>query len=159
MCEYCGCQTITAIKELTREHDEIADLIGDVHVAYQADDLAQMIMLSREIAAVLKQHTVVEEQGLFPVLAFDFPEQIAILEGEHRRIDAVLTETHRCQGRSDPSWPSRLIAVLTLLRQHMRKEQDGVFPAALSTLTAEQWDRLDSLQASPATGKVPSGDQ
>ena len=30
MCEYCRCQSITTIRELTREHDVVVDLIGDI---------------------------------------------------------------------------------------------------------------------------------
>ena len=30
MCEYCGCQSLAAIDELTREHDVVVNLIGEV---------------------------------------------------------------------------------------------------------------------------------
>jgi len=30
LCEYCGCQSIPAINELTGEHDSIVDLIGEI---------------------------------------------------------------------------------------------------------------------------------
>jgi hypothetical protein len=36
--------------------------------------------------------------------------------------------------------------VLALLREHIFKEQDGVFPAALATLTNEQWDRRGTIR-------------
>lgn len=29
MCEYCGCQALRSIEELTREHDAVPDLVGD----------------------------------------------------------------------------------------------------------------------------------
>ena len=58
MCEYCGCQAVTAINDLTREHD---------------------------------------------------------------------------------------------LREHILKEQDGVFPAALANLNPEDWDALDTVWASVGT--------
>jgi hemerythrin-like domain-containing protein len=34
-----------------------------------------------------------------------------------------------------------------MLREHIIKEQDGVFPAALATLSAEQWDQVDAARA------------
>ena len=43
MCEYCGCQSIRSIDELTREHPE--------HVA---------------VLAVLREHIAKEQDGLFP---------------------------------------------------------------------------------------------
>jgi hypothetical protein len=41
MCEYCGCQDVAAIGELTREHDLVADLIGEARSAYRDGDLPQ----------------------------------------------------------------------------------------------------------------------
>ena len=148
MCEYCGCQAIPAIEELTREHDGIVDLIGEVRTARRCGDVGRMIELGRQISVALGPHTVVEEQGLFPALAGEFPEQIAALEGEHRRIEAVLAEGDDGRASADPTWPQRLIEVLTLLRVHILKEQDGVFPAALSILSNAQWELLDSVRRS-----------
>jgi hypothetical protein len=75
MCEYCGCQAVTAIDELTREH----------------------------IAG---------------------------------------TETP-----ADPGWPHQLVETLDVLRDHILKEQDGVFPAALTTLSGADWDSVDAVRS------------
>ncbi len=156
MCEYCGCQSLPAIAELTREHDRVVDLVGDVRTAHHAGDLDLVIELSRRIAAILAPHTAVEEQGLFPPMAAGFPDQIAVLQTEHRQIEAVLAGAFDGAARTDPTWPQRLLDVLALLRRHILKEQDGVFPAALSTLSNEQWQRLDELrQAHNASSPVP----
>jgi hypothetical protein len=32
-------------------------------------------------------------------------------------------------------------------REHILKEQDGVFPAALAALGPEQWERIESVRA------------
>ena len=142
MCEYCGCQAVTAIGELTREHDLVVNLIGAVRAAHRAGDVGRMAELARQIAAVLGPHTAVEERGLFPALAADFPEQIAALEAEHRHVEAVLAEAP-----GDPSWPRRLLDTLELLREHILKEQDGVFPAALATLGTADWEEVDAVRA------------
>ena len=88
MCEYCGCQSLAAIEELTREHDEVVNLIVEVRAAHAAADTSRMAAVARRIAAVLGPHTQVEEQGLFPALAAEFPDQIAVLEAGHRRTGA-----------------------------------------------------------------------
>jgi hypothetical protein len=67
MCEYCGCQAVTAIDDLTREHDLVVNLIGKVRAAHAAADTARMAELARQITSVLGPHTHVEEHGLFPV--------------------------------------------------------------------------------------------
>jgi hemerythrin-like domain-containing protein len=150
MCEYCGCQAITAIDELTREHDFVVNLIGDVRAARAATDVTHMADVARQISAVLGPHTQVEEHGLFPALAGDFPDHVAALEAEHRRMEAVLGEA-ATGTPADPTWPRRLIDTLDVLRDHILKEQDGVFPAALTTLRTADWDAIDAVRTQVGT--------
>lgn len=156
MCEYCGCQAITAIDELTREHDLVVAMIGQVRTAHTAGDIGEMAELARQITTVLGPHTEVEEHGLFPLLAGDFPDQIAALEAEHRRIEAVLGEA-AAGTPTDPGWPVHLIDTLDLLREHILKEQDGVFPAALTSLSGTDWDTVDAARARAGSTLQPTG--
>ncbi|MFF8633537.1 hemerythrin domain-containing protein [Streptomyces pilosus] len=146
MCEYCGCQALETIDELTQEHEKVVDLISHLRDARRDGAVARMAELAREITAVLDPHTQVEEHGLFPALAGDFPEQIAALEAEHRRIEAVLAEANGAF-LTDPSWPDRLMEAMALLRDHILKEQDGVFPAALANLSTEEWEAVEAVRA------------
>ncbi|MBQ0988161.1 hemerythrin domain-containing protein [Streptomyces sp. F63] len=161
MCEYCGCQSLTSIDELTREHELVVALISEVREARRDGDLPRMAATARRIAGVLGPHTEVEEHGLFPALTADFPDQIAALEDEHRRIEAVLAEAGGPDGPdgpdgadpagapvvpADPSWPRRLEEALAVLRDHILKEQDGVFPAALALLATEEWEAVEAVR-------------
>ncbi|MFG3127025.1 hemerythrin domain-containing protein [Streptomyces tendae] len=146
MCEYCGCQSLATIDELTREHDAVVNLIGRVRDAHRDGRITLMAELAREIAAVLVPHTEVEEGGLFPAMAHEFPEQIAALQDEHRRIETVLSEANG-PFLNDSTWPRRLIDTLGLLREHILKEQDGVFPAALAFLDPEHWEAVEAVRA------------
>ncbi|SDT80160.1 hemerythrin domain-containing protein [Actinoplanes derwentensis] len=150
MCEYCGCQAITAIDDLTREHDLVVNLIGEVRGAHAATDNARMAELACRITAVLEPHTQVEEHGLFPALAADFPDHVTALLADHRHIEAVLGEAAHGTP-TDPTWPGLLIATLELLREHILKEQDGVFPAALANLNPDDWDAVDTIRAKVGT--------
>lgn len=145
MCEYCGCQAVRAIEELTREHDHVVAMISEVRAAYRAGDLAGMAQTARQIAAVLGPHTAVEERGLFPPLAAEFGDHVATLQAEHERIEAVLAES-ATSVPTDPTWPGRLLDTLHLLREHILAEQDGVFPAALSRLDPADWEVIDALR-------------
>jgi hemerythrin-like domain-containing protein len=141
---------VTAIDDLTREHDLVVNLIGEVRAARAAADTAGMAELARRITAVLEPHTFVEEHGLFPVLAADFHDHVMALQAEHRHIEAVLGEA--ADGApADPAWPARLVETLDLLREHILKEQDGVFPAALANLNPEDWDAIDTTRATVGT--------
>jgi hemerythrin-like domain-containing protein len=146
MCEYCGCQSVTAIADLTREHDMVVAMIGEVRTAHAAGDVDQMAALARRIAAVLAPHTEVEESGLFPLLADEFPDHVAALRAEHRGVETVLAAAGT-RTPADPNWPHQLIETLDLLRDHILKEQDGVFPAALTTLSGADWDSVDAVRA------------
>ncbi|OMI36834.1 hemerythrin domain-containing protein [Streptomyces sparsogenes] len=147
MCEYCGCQSLTTIDELTREHDEVVRLIGHLRTAHQEGSAARMAEIAREIARVLGPHTQVEEHGLFPALAGDFPEQITALEAEHRQVETVLAEAADGVTPADPTWPDRLMEAMAMLRDHILKEQDGVFPAALANLSIEEWEAVEATRA------------
>lgn len=147
MCEYCGCQALATIDELTREHELVLSLVGQVRAAHAGADTARMAELARQMADVLGPHAEVEEHGLFPALEAGFPDHIAALRAEHRHVEAALGEASAgCP--ADPAWPARLAAALTVLREHIFKEQDGVFPAALATLSAAQWEAAEAIRRS-----------
>jgi hemerythrin-like domain-containing protein len=145
MCDYCGCQAIEAIADLTAEHDAVVTLIGTLRPAAAKGDLDAVAGYCRGIAAVLGPHTAVEEQGLFPAIAGEFPDHVRALEHEHRDIESVLDEA-RSGVPADPTWLQRLLPALDVLRDHILKEQDGVFPAALATLDSEDWERLGTVR-------------
>jgi hemerythrin-like domain-containing protein len=149
VCEYCGCQQIATIAELTREHDAVVTLMGQIRIALPGRRREEVVTTCRQILAVLAAHTVVEEEGLFPEMAAEFPGHIAVLRSEHREIEKVLGEAAGGFPQ-DPTWPDRLQAVLFLLREHILKEQDGVFPAALVALDADQWERIEAVRAEVA---------
>jgi len=79
-------------------------------------------------------------------MAADFPDHIEALRGEHRIIEDVLAEASYGTP-ADPAWPARTEQVLHLLREHILKEQDGVFPALLATLDPAQWDLVDAVRS------------
>jgi hemerythrin-like domain-containing protein len=154
VCEYCGCQALAAIDELTREHDLVVGLISEVRSASATSDIPRMSRLARRIAVVLGPHTQVEENGLFPALEADFPEHMQALRAEHRHIEAVLGEAS-AGTPADPGWPGRLNGALGMLRQHILKEQDGVFPAALASLATSDWEAIEKVRAR-ADSAVPA---
>ncbi len=146
MCEYCGCQDIDVINELTREHDAVVAFIGRIHRSLQDQRLDDVAESCRQISVILAPHTVVEEEGLFPEMAAEYPDHIEALRSEHREIESVLDEA--ADGTpDDPAWPERLLGAVSLLRDHILKEQDGVFPAALVALDPDQWERIEAVRA------------
>ena len=151
MCEYCGCQELDVIAQLTREHERIRNVGRSLSDAVNGRDLGTAQGLARQMLELLDPHTRLEEQGLFPELAGDFGDQLADLEHEHVLIEGALGAL---VGDAPPAnWTARTQEALALLFDHILKEQDGVFPAALANVTSEGWERVAQVRdtVAPAT--------
>lgn len=150
MCEYCGCQAIQSIAELTREHDAALADIRTGRAAASSGDRQAAAGAAMRLLELLGPHTAVEEQALFPAMAREHPEHVATLTAEHRGIHEALTST--CLGGpGGPVWQSRFTAALDVLREHIAKEQDGLFPAALISLLSDDWEDVEQVRARVGT--------
>lgn len=145
MCEYCGCQDVPAIAELTTEHDRLRELGRDLQKAAAADNFPTARAAADAMRAVLGPHTEVEELGLFPRLSDEFPDRMSALVDEHHSIDAVLVALSDTVTPPD-GWRQQAHQVVAALFEHILQEQDGVFPAALATLDAAGWERLSAIR-------------
>ena len=154
MCEYCGCQSLEAIELLTREHDQVTNLIGHIRVSLAAADFCSARLQCIELEALLTPHTEVEERALFPALEDEYAGHMDGLRSEHAELSAVLaTVLADVDGRG--GWSSRLLDALAMLRLHILKEQDGVFPLALAALSAEDWQRVEQVRAEVGSAAQP----
>jgi hemerythrin-like domain-containing protein len=158
MCEYCGCQALRSIEELTREHDVVLDHVRTATAAAEAGEADTAVRTCTALRSLLQPHTAVEELALFPAMAREHPAHVASLVREHAEVDAVLDE----MASDTPlvaGWEGRLLQALGTLRAHVFKEQDGLFPAALSILTPAEWDAVDAVRVrvgSPLGPAVPA---
>lgn len=138
MCSYCGCQAITVIKRLTLQHEEIINKLGQVLRAAEKNDLTATAGFAYELANLLNPHTAFEEGGLFAVLKLhdEFVEPLVKLTLEHKEIDGLLERLIE----GDVSVAGHLD---TLLRNHISKEENGIFPASLFTIDGKLWDQIE----------------
>jgi hemerythrin-like domain-containing protein len=141
MCNYCGCRAVAAVAELTDEHERIGDAASHLEIAIDQGDLALAGRLLEELRALLGPHLTVEEDGLFPLMAAreEFAEGVAVLYDDHDDIDGVLD-------RPVPDW-AEVRGAIAQLYEHIDREEHGLFPAALATLSPEQWDAVDEARA------------
>lgn len=145
MCEYCGCRALATIDELTREHDAALDLMRTARKAIAVGDLPAVRDVCRELLLLLEPHNAVEEQALFVAMHEENPEHVDVLLSEHRHIHAVLKDL--AHGTPSLDWALPLTDVLHTLREHIAKEQDGLFPAALATLSTAQWEAAERVRS------------
>ncbi|MFD4242866.1 hemerythrin domain-containing protein [Streptomyces sp. NPDC058525] len=143
MCHYCGCRQIPLIKEFIAEHETVTNAAGDALRALDTGDVPRAQALLSTMTAVLLAHWKGEEDGLFAVMSMDpeYAPYIEALISEHRELATFLARADLADAE-DAELFRRSTADL---HHHIAKEEDGLFPASLTALTGEDWNR--SIQA------------
>jgi len=144
VCNYCGCRDFPLIKQLSAEHEEIANAAGRLRTAITKGDGDPLARLD-ELLALLTPHTTAEETGLFAELRAEgsLSEAVEKLCAEHADIHGVLGRVDRTR----PDW-SQVLPALDRLRRHIDNEEHGLFPAAVIALPISAWDRVTPQQTS-----------
>lgn len=145
MCEYCGCQHVPAIAELTAEHDRLRELSRDLGRAADSGDFSAASDAATAMRAVLGPHTTVEEQGLFPLLTAEFPDAMTALNQEHQAVETTLVALAD-SAVPPPDWQHLAGDVVAVLFEHILREQDGVFPAVFAILTPDGGAALEAIR-------------
>ncbi|MVU82381.1 hemerythrin domain-containing protein [Nocardia sp. ET3-3] len=137
MCHYCGCRDMPLIKEFIAEHEAVYNLSGDIRRALESGDIDTARRDLVEIQRQLTEHWAGEEQGLFAVMRDDpdCTDYIDALEAEHREMTTDLSTADL----TTPEGRQQVLASLATLWPHIEKEEDGLFPMSLTTLSGEQW--------------------
>ncbi|WP_405404947.1 hemerythrin domain-containing protein [Streptomyces sp. NBC_01104] len=139
MCHYCGCREIPLIKEFIAEHESVTDAAGGALRALDRGDRALAAELVDRVERELRAHWQGEEQGLFAVMggSAEYAGYIDALVREHRELAAFLgrVELDRTED------VVRLREAVDELHHHIAKEEDGLFPASLTALSGDEWDR------------------
>lgn len=127
------------IAKLTREHEEIAACAYTLTAAHRDGDVEAGRAAARELGSKLHPHAQREENGVFAELKKDdlFTEHVEELCAEHdeldRHIDAIVA--------GDLSYVPNLVL---LLKRHIDREENGLFPSALAYLSDDQWETIHS---------------
>lgn len=144
MCDHCGCRQ-GVIGALMDQHEAITALGSQVRRHLENGDQAAARRDFDELLAVLEPHLAWEEVGLFPRLAGqgDFAAEVEALEAEH-----VSVHQRVWSAPDDPAgWAAAITGVLDDLDAHIYRENFGLFPAAISVLTGEDWTAIDAAIA------------
>ena len=135
MCSYCGCRNIPMIAKLNAEHDAIVNSTYALQIAFRDQDVTAATTAGRILGELLHPHTHREQVGLFAEMAKDelFTEHVASLCAEHDQLDADLAAITAGD-------LTRITTMITLLNNHIDREENGLFPAALAYLDDDQWE-------------------
>jgi hypothetical protein len=145
MCSYCGCESIDVIGRFMAEHVDVVNATGDLRRACATGDPTSVVRASDVLAALLIPHTGAEEAGLFTVLAQDpeFTDHVRRLCAEHDELDAGLERVRAGDRASFPAFERAL-------RDHIDREENGLFPAAAVAFAGPEWERVGDLTPAAA---------
>ena len=127
------------IRDFIAEHDHVVNLLDGAVRAIAADDpngAGSRVLEARE---VLQRHWTGEENGIFRVMAAregEYAAYVAPLQQEHRELDLLLGRLDVRVGRDQQS----LRKALAELKEHISREEDGLFPASLTALDGADWN-------------------
>lgn len=140
MCEYCGCRDIALIGRLSEEHYQAVDALGILQRAIASQDAAAVEAACDHMAAELFDHNDSEEAGLFHELIKDeyFAPTITVLLEQHRQF-RTLVERIR-----EGDWAA-FTTFEHLLREHIDREENGLFPATAVAVDGPTWEEIDRL--------------
>lgn len=122
-----------------REHTDIINASGDLRRAVQLGDRPGVEGAADTLAGLLNPHTHAEEVGLFAVMREqeDFADHIDSLCAEHGTLDDQLA---RIRGGEH----TLLDTFIHTLREHIDREDNGLFPASAIALDGPDWERVDA---------------
>ena len=138
MCSYCGCADFEVVGRFMAEHEHIVNHLGALRGGLE--DPVRRRVAADALAAHLTPHVDAEEAGLFTVMARDelFTDHIGALCDEHDELDDLLS-------RIGSGQVERFARFEKLLREHIDREDNGLFPAAAIHLGGPEWDEVDRL--------------
>ncbi|WOP18992.1 hemerythrin domain-containing protein [Raineyella sp. LH-20] len=148
MCNYCGCQDMTLIRDYYAEHDSARDLADRARRAMDAGEYAKARDEIARLAVELEGHWQGEEGGLFAVMVDRYPDDFADYIGplveEHRALAGFL----QALDVTDAAHRRAFADQVAELHEHMLREEDSLFPASVVTFVGEDWTRaIDGWQS------------
>jgi hemerythrin superfamily protein len=129
---------------LKAEHLMVIELFDKVEET-QPDQKTRRAALLSKIKYALSKHALQEENAVYPAMRQADPEGAAEkLFHDHAEIKTYLYELETMP-KDDPQWLPRLRAFRRLIEEHVREEEDVVFPAFRETMSEEQNAKLTAL--------------
>ena len=125
------------LRDYIAEHERATNFGGEAVRAIDRGDLDRARHLLGEMATELASHWQGEETGLFRVMAREemFAEHIAPLIRQLHELCVLATVDIL-----EPEGQQAIRDAVFNLYEHISKEEDGLFPASLTSLSGDEWD-------------------
>ena len=128
---------------LIKDHEKVKDLIQRL-LQTSASAKSQRRELLGTLKGELELHEKLEEQLLYPPLEHKKATRDLTLEAyeEHHVVDMLLDELEALDF-DDQAWKAKLTVLQENLEHHIAEEEQGLFPKAQETLSAQQLERIE----------------
>jgi hemerythrin superfamily protein len=131
---------------LTAEHQAVLAMFDKVEATKDSQTWMRAHCLTK-IKNALSKHAIEEENAVYPALRdANEAHDADALNAEHGYIKTYLYELENMP-KSSPEWIERVRSFRQLLQEHMRMEEDEVFPRLRSALSEEGNARLSAAVA------------
>jgi hemerythrin superfamily protein len=131
---------------LTAEHQAVTALFDKLEATEDRQTWVRAHLLTK-IKNALGKHALEEENAIYPALRESNNTHDAdALNAEHGYVKTYLYELENMP-KSSPEWIERVRAFRELLEEHMRMEEEEVFPRLRAQLTEEQNAKLSAAVA------------
>lgn len=129
---------------LIAEH-RLVEKLFDQLLKTDDGDMARREMLLAKIAYALNKHAVEEENVIYPALTEDSnSDQSKHLGEEHLEMKTCIYDLRRI-GSTDPSWLGKARELWGLIQDHIREEEDEIFPAFRQALSPDENAKLTAM--------------
>ena len=129
------------VAALTAEHRMVEKMFTQL-LATRDDEMLKREMLLTKIAYALTKHAIEEENVIYPALAENArTDQSHHLTEDHAEVKTFIYDLRRTSS-TDPRWLIKARAFWTQLQEHMREEEDEIFPAFRDALPPEENAKL-----------------
>jgi len=129
---------------LKAEHALTRGLFDKIEATDDSQGVVRGLLLMK-LKYALTKHAHEEESVIYPALRdANMAHDADALNGEHGYVKTYLYELETISNTS-PEWLARVRDFRTMIEEHMRMEEDEVFPAFRKVLSAEQNARLTSM--------------
>jgi hemerythrin-like domain-containing protein len=135
----------STIDLLGRQHQEVLKVLAETEM--RLEDGAATATLAEYLEGEVQEHFRLEEESLFPVLA-EHPAiaggPLRVMQMEHEAFRGLLADLRLAiSGGDGPAQAQVAADLIALLRGHIAKEDEVLFPMANALLGEEALRRVD----------------
>ncbi|MGP4112584.1 hemerythrin domain-containing protein [Streptomyces sp. 4N509B] len=117
------------IQELTTDHDEVESMFQEIESLPSGERRRKE--LADEVTIELVRHSIAEEEYLYPAVRERVPDGARVADKEiedHAAVERIMKDLEGCEA-TDQHFDRLMGALIAEVREHVRDEEDNLFPA------------------------------